>query len=193
MSGKEESADKKEPAQKEAANKKKDLFERLDYHVRFKRLAELHTHIMGMGSANFWVDKIIQKYIPLKEKDSIKDGSNKAVIYPLVDLLKANGVILKDDFYNKVQYSRLESRLFDSISGVNFQKIIDENREKFPGLADYEFISNSKLIELLGKDATSSNSGHLMSFIRNSFQFLSNSGADPTRFDNHSCLFYLSP
>jgi hypothetical protein len=174
------------------ANKEKELFERLDYYVLHKRLAELHTHIMGMGSANFWVNKVIQKYIPLKEKDSIKNGSNKAVIYPLVDLLKANGIILKGDlgdFYNKVEFSRLESRLFDSISGVNFQKIIDENREKFPGRADYEFISNSKLIELLGKDALSTNSGHLMSFIRNSFQFLSNSGADPTRFDNHTCLY----
>eukprot|EP01036_Dinobryon_divergens_P029068 gene29068-38122_t len=86
------------------------LYKRLDEYVREKRLTDLHTHLMGMGSANFW---------------------RLAFYQHQTDLLK-------------------------------------------------------ELLTLLDLDAKSTNPGNLMSIIRNSFEFLSKAGTDPTSFDCHS-------
>ena len=208
------------------------LYEQLDEYVREKRLTDLHTHLMGMGSANFWVKKIIEKYIHLKEK-----GEKRIVKYSLLDLLLATGILPAPNgsFERSIQYSRLESRFFDSIDNQNFASLFNENktspavlettgpRSKKPrvdgsgssgggsssssssggggggggGGRDVEFnkhleddshyITNSQLLMLLDLDAKSTNPGNLMSIIRNSFEFLSKAGTDPTSFDCHSC------
>ena len=36
----------------------------LDAFVRSKHLVELHTHLMGMGSADFWLHRIMETYLP---------------------------------------------------------------------------------------------------------------------------------
>jgi len=36
--------------------------------IEQRKLTELHTHLMGMGSADFWVTRIMQTYIPTKLK-----------------------------------------------------------------------------------------------------------------------------
>eukprot|EP01035_Chromulina_nebulosa_P034927 gene34927-46917_t len=106
------------------------LYKRLDEYVREKRLTDLHTHLMGMGSANFWVKKIIEKYIRLKEEG--ENDSKKVVKYSLLDLLLATGVLPAPNgsFERSIQYSRLESRFFDSIDNQNFASLFNENKKK---------------------------------------------------------------
>jgi hypothetical protein len=189
------------------------LYNLLDENIRKKGLTDLHTHLMGMGSANFWVKKIIEKYIPLKEEAAEK-GSN-FVKYPLLDLLIATGVqpAPEGSFERSIQYSRLESRFFDSIEKQNFESFFRENKkpravleeppckknrrssssggggggESSEQLEGDKYITNSQLLMMLDLDANSTNPGNLMSIIRNCFEFLSKAGTDPTAFDFHSC------
>jgi hypothetical protein len=44
--------------------KKEEAWEYLDKLIRTKQLVELHTHLLGMGSSDFWVSRIIRTYLP---------------------------------------------------------------------------------------------------------------------------------
>ncbi|KAG5460186.1 MAG: hypothetical protein BJ554DRAFT_7798, partial [Olpidium bornovanus] len=46
------------------ADQQNQIEAELDRHVRSKRLVELHTHLLGMGSADFWVNRIMETYLP---------------------------------------------------------------------------------------------------------------------------------
>ena len=42
---------------------KEALIHKLDIHIARRSFVELHTHLLGMGSADFWVKKIMETYI----------------------------------------------------------------------------------------------------------------------------------
>ena len=41
-----------------------DPIKSLDKAIASRKLCELHTHLMGMGSADFWVSRIMKSYLP---------------------------------------------------------------------------------------------------------------------------------
>jgi hypothetical protein len=46
------------------AKNQADAWKELDKSIEGKILVELHTHLLGMGSADFWVSRIMVTYLP---------------------------------------------------------------------------------------------------------------------------------
>jgi hypothetical protein len=159
---------------------KAKLFDVLDYWILRKGLTELHTHLMGMGSADFWVSRIIECYLPralrernLKQTKKKHDNEADDVLYPLNVLMEASGFF---DTNNPVEKSNFEAFFFDS-SGSSLQSAFQLS-EKL-GLC----LSNTTLVGLLNAEETnliargmSPRSGPLRALVRNWFEMLGTNG-----------------
>lgn len=156
-------------------NGKRDAIKCLDDAIRKGRMVELHTHLLGMGNADFWVSKIMEGYLP-----SIQDNK---VFYKVEDLMVASGI----DFDKSSAYSisiakaTLETRMFDGldIDKADRFQTKEENGEFIPG------IWNSRLVEYLALDDAKSkvHPGPLRALVMNWFQFLDTSGSKPNQAD----------
>ena len=60
----------------------------LDTRIRNKELIDLHTHLLGMGSADFWVHRIIMTYLIRIAKNGGPFGTQKELLKHLKTLLK---------------------------------------------------------------------------------------------------------
>jgi len=149
--------------------------------VRNQELVELHTHLMGMGNANFWVLKIMEYYIPWKFSEGFPD-----VFYPLESLLKASGFSYDKscDFSYSEGCAKLEARMFDGLNVPATKRFITfkGTEGKYVG---QKGIYNAALVECLIQEDANSNAspGPLRALVRNWFEFLDSSGQTPSRTD----------
>ena len=78
------------------------------------QLVELHTHLVGMGNADFWVSKIMEGYIPSIGGD---------VFYPIEDLLVASGF----DGLSVPAADRFQQLEEDFLSSADFEQLVRES------------------------------------------------------------------
>eukprot|EP01038_Epipyxis_sp_PR26KG_P017182 gene17182-23674_t len=144
------------------------LFDVLQNNIRNQSLTELHTHIYGMGSAEFWVKTIIENFLI-----RIKINTDREVLYTIKDLLKADGHIFeepKEETPNiiphrtQLKISRLESRLFGTLKHRSNNSHFDEFNAQ--NILE-RYLSNTRLVDFL------STPGEFTSIVSNWFQFLS--------------------
>lgn len=155
---------------------KQDLFDELDAWIFNKGLTELHTHLMGMGSADFWVSRIIESYLPRVAKKKKTD-----VFYPLEKILQSSGFKTGDSFDAEMDLSLFEAIFFDNIvtndlETYNLQRCVEYHN-------DIPCMSNKQLVELLRiedeslrKSGAQTGHGPLRAVVRNWFEFLSPGG-----------------
>jgi len=152
---------------------KEQLHSYLDEYCNSHGLVELHSHLMGMGSADFWVSRIIEQYIPR----SIRNGG-KDVFYPLEDIMTASSITKPktDDaeWNTSIMLATLESRLFDGIPGGNFAQYCKKDKN----LRNEEVygIYNNDLVKLLNMEEANRNGRPLRALVRNWFEFLDSEG-----------------
>lgn len=151
-----------------AADTKEALFDELDHWILKKGLTELHTHLLGMGSADFWVTRIIESYLP-----RAANALGNDVEYPLETILEASGFSKACD---PIDLSVFEAMFFDSSESETlcsaFREVqINDNERKV-------CISNNKLVELLHAEdkVASLRGGSLRALVRNWFEFLGSNG-----------------
>lgn len=157
-------------------SERETAFQRLDDGIRDFGLTELHTHLMGMGSADFWVSRIMEVYIPRTGDD---------VFYPLDEIIKASDLNIfgcnSDDWSQSLKKSALEARLFDGLR-CSMGDLV-KSRDEFHQSSN-EGIWNSELVYLLKDDDRLHNgAGPLRAMIRNWFEFLDSSGQSPSHID----------
>lgn len=156
---------------------KQDLFDVLDSWMFNKGLTELHTHLMGMGSADFWVSRIIESYLPRVARKMRTD-----VYYPIDFILKASGFKTGSSFDAAMDLSLFEAMFFDNI-------VADDQQETYNLQRCVTFhnnvpcISNNQLVELLRiedksllRSGAQAGNGPLRAMVRNWFEFLSPGG-----------------
>ena len=150
-----------------------ELFDLLDTWMFCKGITELHTHLMGMGSADFWVSRIMECYLPRVAKEA----NNKDVLYPLKKILAASGYKFGDRFDDAMDLSIFEAIFFDSSEKCNFEACLVENSSGEP------CISNTTVVELLREEEEKMKakgvplrSGPLRALVRNWFEFLGSDG-----------------
>lgn len=150
------------------------LHKALDVSIQNRGLTELHTHLMGMGSADFWVSTIIEKYLPRIEKyaDSLPNGavSKAKVTYSLEKLLKASGYFdgEADEFSSQLNRSLFEARFFEGFETRNF---------KSEHVAEQGCISNATIVTMLEEDDVRfGRLGPFRALVRNWFEFLGSDG-----------------
>jgi hypothetical protein len=168
------------------AKKKTGLYKLLDDHIHCKGLTELHTHLMGMGSADFWVSKIIETYLPRAES-SIKTASSK-VWYPWDEILKASGFEPMHGFMGELSESLAESVIFDGFPSYTLAGVIVEefatlkakpgdNKARAAPRQRVRCISNQTIVTMLQyEDSRTNRSGPFRALVRNWFEFLSSAG-----------------
>lgn len=150
-----------------------ELIPKLNEEISNHGLVDLHTHLIGMGSADFWVSKVIEAYIPLRV---LKLGETEDVFYPMDSLLIASGLKQGDGEYNdSIARSKLETRMFDGLS-IPAAERFKNHPDKGRGLY------NSDLVRFLLMD-NASRAGNLRSVVRNWFEFLGPSGEAPQQVD----------
>lgn len=62
-----------------------ELFRELEIKLLEKKFVDLNCQLLEMGSADFWVEKIMENYLNCDFEDS------SDVVYPLNDLIRATG------------------------------------------------------------------------------------------------------
>ena len=158
----------------------------LNKRISRKSLTDLHTHLMGMGSADFWVSTIMVDYL---------SAIDKPVYYPLEHILTASGINFKadDNWSKEIAFSILEARMFDGqpsgslLDNSELKKAEDLESLKSIPEGEVRCISNSKLVSMLKQD-----SGPLRALIRNWFEFLDSSGIAPGHTDIlDTCRFHV--
>ena len=79
---------------------KEKCWKSLDYLIRSKAFVELHTHLLGMGSADFWVNRIMWTYLPRvvrwKHDSSTIKGLDEHLIQHLKDQLEEPEKTVRD-------------------------------------------------------------------------------------------------
>lgn len=144
---------------------KKRLFQELDTLISTKSLVDLHTHLMGMGNADFWVTKIMEGYLLISDSD---------VKYKFSDICEASHLTLGNlEPSPEWLQSIVESRLFD---GSSFT-LLD--------IPDFDpanpCIPNEFLVEMMHEEDERypQRDGPLRSLVRNWFEFLDTNGNHP--------------
>jgi hypothetical protein len=168
-----------------AADKIK-LYRLLDDHINRKGLTELHTHLMGMGSADFWVSKVMETYLPRVEI-GIKTKERK-VWYPWEDVLKASGFEPMGGFMGALSESLAESVIFDGFPSFTLKDPLEnvfkaplakpvKDQSRAPNRERINCISNDTIVKLLQyEDSQTNRSGPFRALVRNWFEFLSSAG-----------------
>lgn len=128
------------------SNQKRDANNYLNAQIKQGGLVELHTHLMGMGNADFWVSKIMEDFLPSRNKD---------VFYPMKSLLLASGIAFSSSDENSYSFSiakaKLEARMFDGLGSARFEKDRDCVEK-----ADLEiFLNENKGSTLISESAKS--------------------------------------
>jgi hypothetical protein len=157
------------------SNVKRGLVHELNHAIADRNLTELHTHMMGMGNADFWVSEIIETYIPKKVAD---EGANADVFYLQEDLLVACGLDdSKDPYTRSMELGKLEARMFDGISieSKDRYKVREIDGVEERGLYNMDLVSYLEMEDA----ATKTFPGPLRALIRNWFEFLDASGRKP--------------
>jgi hypothetical protein len=161
-----------------AHSRKTELYRALDDHINRKDLTELHTHLMGMGSADFWVSKIMETFLPRKESMP----KSKKVVYPLEKILEASGFSCSKGFNGEIQESLAESIFFDSFPSYTLNDVVDEASNT---------ISNEKIVNMLQyEDGQTNRSGPFRALVRNWFEFAGSDGQGAAHTEVlHQCTF----
>jgi hypothetical protein len=175
---------------------KRSLWSRLDEQIYRNGLTDLHTHLMGMGSSEFWVSKIIKTYLSEKKGAFL---SLKSVMiasgYPV-----PKGPISDDrgdveNFFSQYysQISRFESRFFEGFEGVEgfkfetlFERTQDDSSAHDPLNTERRQMLVSKLFEMLEYENNGQrvkDGGPLLALVRNWFELLSTSGSAAVQTD----------
>lgn len=146
------------------ASDKDQLFKILDDNILMKGLTELHTHLMGMGSADFWVSKIMESYLHRIELDK---PFERKVEFSLAQAMIASGFSYSDsDIDNSYDFSLFEARFFDGFLNRNLKSTVSDSR-----------ISNATIVSMLHEeDERTGRSGPFRALVRNWFQFLGSNG-----------------
>ena len=145
------------------ASDKDQLFKFLDDNILRKGLTELHTHLMGMGSADFWVSKIMESYLHRIECDEDKPSGTK-VEFSLAQLMIASGFSYSDS--DSCDISLFEARFFDGFLNRNLKSTAPNSR-----------ISNATIVSMLHEeDERTGRGGPFRALVRNWFQFLGSNG-----------------
>lgn len=149
------------------------LYYHLETKINQEIFTDLHTHLMGLGDADWWVDNVIEGYIPRKES-SVKGKQNAKVFYAIEDLCRASGKVFNGEdreYADQKGRAVLEARIFDNY-GFTWEK----NKNNIYGL------SNENLAKRLQKEKLEVGlSGPLRGLVRNWFELLDPSGNRPDR------------
>jgi hypothetical protein len=160
---------------------KNELFLMLDNHILKKALTELHTHLMGMGSADFWVSKIMENYLPRIELHEQENKTGRVrqhgkVLFPLKDILVATGGSggRVDD---ELDESLFEALFFEGFDKHNLTVALEKDKEG----ESLSVISNQTIVNMLNdEDSRLHRKGPLRALIRNWFEFLGTDGQHAT-------------
>jgi hypothetical protein len=158
---------------------KAELWRKLDVAIYRNRLTDLHTHLMGLGSADFWVTKILRNFLLRKKPDAT---------IPLQYVMICSGFPVPnytDDahgYYSQV--SKFESRFFDGFDGqptLSFSTVFVHNY-RFNETVDPLGIKNRSisvvvLNNMLDDEARRGPDGPLLGLVRNWFDFLNTTGS----------------
>lgn len=149
----------------QAIESKWNLLKKLDDLILGDSLVDLHTHLMGMGNADFWVTKIIEGYLPRAKSN---------VVYKFCKICEASNLTL-GSLEKSLDWQRalVESRLFDGSAHT----LLD-----IPGLnADDPSLPNEFLATMLQEEDSRypNRDGPLRSLVRNWFEFLDSNGSYP--------------
>lgn len=143
------------------SKRKDELFQILDDNILKKGLTELHTHLMGMGSADFWVSKIMESYLHRIEDDK---PSERKVEYSLADVMTASGFPHSDS--ESCDISLFEALFFDGFLNRNLKSVVTDSK-----------ISNATIVSMLHEeDERTGRDGPFRALVRNWFQFLGSNG-----------------
>lgn len=155
------------------------IFFDLELEIKKKSLTELHSHLMGLGNADFWVNQIMKNYlVQRRKKNNGDDNLRMDVEYDIDDIFRATNfpqpnAECKNDISWKL--SIIQARLLSQFDFTLYEVV--QKREK------KHFITNSKLVELMQLEKIHGSSGPIESMVRNWFEFLSIDGSSPTHFD----------
>jgi hypothetical protein len=152
-------------ATKEATVSKRELVQKLDELISTDSLVDLHTHLMGMGNADFWVTKIMEGYL-LRSSSEVK--------YKFSDICEASQLTIGNlPAQSEWLQSMVESRLFDG-SAYTLSNI--------PGFDPADpCLPNEFLVTMMHEedDRYPQRDGPLRSLVRNWFEFLDSNGNRP--------------
>ena len=164
---------------------KDQLFKILDKHILKKGLTELHTHLMGMGSADFWVSKIMESYLHRIECDEDKPSERK-VEFTLAQLMIASGYSYSDS--DSYDLSLFEARFFDGFLNRNLKSTAVPNSK-----ISNAKISNATIVSMLHEeDERTGRGGPFRALVRNWFQFLSSNGQSAMHTEVlRTCKYYF--
>jgi hypothetical protein len=166
-----------------------ELRSELDRQIQDHRLVELHTHLMGMGDADFWVHLIIETYIPRStEFAKAHLEENFDVFYSVDHILEASGYHYDkgDQYAKELARAKLESKMFDGFrhTGEDLPAFFTVGKQLGPNVGskrkrsptddgDVHGVYNSTLAKYL---AISGVSSPFHAVVRNWFQFLDPAG-----------------
>jgi hypothetical protein len=142
-------------------------------YLNKNKITELHTHLMGMGDANFWINDILIGF--LCSENNIE---NDDVFYPIETFIEAvTGKKMVDYNENSNSSNEYLKHSFETL----FYNSMPEN---IGSIEDTFFIkkedgkvviSNKKLIEIMSHEVGLKNQP-FHSLIKNCFQFLNLNG-----------------
>lgn len=145
---------------------KSQLFEFLEKFINEKKLVELHTHLMGMGSWEFWIDKIMKKYIP-EQFESTKNQLNKLEFYQDITNLNHKSVIDEIPTFpqQKIDESILKQPQFYSRCSKEVQdKIDNENKLRFTTDVIYAIETFKRVLDIQDIEEISNRFGNINGF-----------------------------
>jgi hypothetical protein len=161
------------------------LFFEFDKRATRGELVDLHSHLMGMGSADFWVNRIMRVYLINKTHAETKTGKKKFedVKYSVSDMWIASGLRFPNSVLDEdPSWKRaiLESKMFDGLrynmaSEFNPIRVSPKNGSPYD---DWE-ITNTGLMKLLEQNPR----GPLRGMLRNWYEFLDVHGNAPSLAD----------
>jgi hypothetical protein len=149
-------------------------------HSEFDKLAtrgelvELHTHLMGMGSADFWVNRIMKVFLPNRVASGFDD-----VTYTVGNIWTASGLRFPHSVFGEDeswQRAILESKMFDGLE-TKMSDVFEKRKNNSGG---WEWsITNTRLLQILQKSPNEV----LLGMVRNWFEFLDVNGKNPSYAD----------
>jgi hypothetical protein len=159
-------------------NQDEKLYFEFDRRATRGELVELHTHLMGMGSADFWVNRIMKVFI----RNIVSRTGRRDVGYTVDDIWTASGLRFPQHVGSKstASWKRaiLEAKILDGVN-KKMEDIFEQRQNKDdPNKFDW-VITNNKLFEILEE----SSNGALLAMMRNWFEFLDVNGNSPSYSD----------
>ena len=114
-----------------------ELFRELEIKLLEKKFVDLNCQLLEMGSADFWVEKIMENYLDCDFEDS------SDVVYPLNDLIRATGSM--EQVTNERGRLYLQANLVRRIYGNSSTVRRDPNSSP-------ESVKNKDLVSLLREE-----------------------------------------